>query len=67
MDTTTACKFFKHYINVMYGKLVPSLVLWPDRDMLRLSLPCALRNAKFGKPVCIIDCFEIFMEKQKKS
>lgn len=65
VDPTTASKLFKHCINVMYCKLVPSLVSWPDRDVLRLSLPYAFRNAKFGKTACIIDCFEIFMEKPR--
>ena len=39
VDPTTVSKLFKHCINVMYCKLVPSLVSWPDRDVLRLSLP----------------------------
>ena len=65
VDPTTASKLFKHCINVMYCKLVPSLVSWPDRDVLRLSLPYAFRNAKFCKTACIIDCFEIFMEKPR--
>lgn len=65
VDPTTASKLFKHCINVIYCKLVPSLVTWPDREVLRLSLPYAFRNAKFCNTVCIIDCFEIFMEKPR--
>lgn len=45
--------------------LVPSLVIWPDRESLRKYLPYAFRNSTFEKTVCIIDCFEIFIEKSR--
>ena len=50
----------------MHCRLVPSLVLWPDREYLRKSLPYAFRNSSFEKTVCIIDCFEIFQEKPSR-
>ena len=45
--------------------MVPCMVVWPDRNELRLSLPYAFRNGDFLNTVCIIDCFEIFMERPK--
>ena len=41
IDSTTVSKLFKHCISVMHCRLVPSLVLWPDREYLRKSLPYA--------------------------
>ncbi|XP_055012542.1 uncharacterized protein LOC129409806 [Boleophthalmus pectinirostris] len=66
VDSTTVSKLFKHCISVMHCRLVPSLVLWPDRESLRKSLPYAFRNSSFEKTVCIIDCFEIFLEKPSR-
>lgn len=63
VDLNTVLKLFKHCISVMYCRLVPSLVIWPDRESLRESLPHVFRNSTFEKTVCIIDCFEIFIEK----
>uniref|UniRef100_A0A667X785 DDE Tnp4 domain-containing protein n=1 Tax=Myripristis murdjan TaxID=586833 RepID=A0A667X785_9TELE len=60
---TTNTVLFKNRISAMYCKLVPSLVLWPDRESLRTSLPYVFRNGSFQKTACIIDCFEIFLEK----
>ncbi|XP_054594702.2 uncharacterized protein [Nothobranchius furzeri] len=63
IDSTTVSKLFKHCVSVMYCTLVPSLVIWPERESLRESIPYAFRNSVFEKTVCIIDCFEIFLEK----
>lgn len=65
VHATTASRLFNHCINVMYVRLVPALVLWPEREELRLSLPYNFRNNKFNNCVCIIDCFEIFIEKPR--
>jgi len=65
VDPTTVSRIFKRCIDVMYSRLVPSLVIWPDRESLRKSLPYAFRNSTFEKTVCIIDCFEIFIEKPR--
>lgn len=47
----------------MYCTLVPSLIVWPEREILRKTLPNAFRHKHFEKKKCIIDCFEIFIEK----
>lgn len=63
VDSTSILKIFKHCISVMHCRLVPSLLMWPDRESLKESLPHAFRNSTFEKTICIIDCFEIFIEK----
>lgn len=65
VHVTTVSRIFHHCINVMYTRLVPSLVFWPDREELRLTLPYVFRRSKFNKCTCIIDCFEIFTEKPR--
>lgn len=55
---------FEHTINVMYCRLVPGLVVWPERSMLRQTLPDLFRNNYFERTLCIIDCFEIHIEKR---
>ncbi len=52
-----------HCVNVMYCRRVSSLVKWPDRESSRQSLQYAFRNSAFEKTICIIDCFEIYIEK----
>ncbi|XP_077375250.1 uncharacterized protein LOC144017495 [Festucalex cinctus] len=63
IESATVSKLFKHCINVMYRRLVPCLVIWPDRESLKYSLPSAFRNSIFEKTVCIIDSLEIVIEK----
>ena len=62
ISTATASRLFNHTIDVMSSTLTPALVFWPGREELRLSLPMSFRAA-FSNCVCIIDCFEVFIEK----
>ena len=62
IDSTTASRLFNHTIDVLYARLVPATVFWPDRNELRESLPMSFRAA-FKACSCIIDCFEIFIER----
>lgn len=64
VDSTTVSKVFHHCIRVMYHRLVQSLIVWPEREIIRKTLPDTFRNEYFEKTVCIIDCFEILIEKQ---
>ncbi|XP_063752115.1 uncharacterized protein LOC134872657 [Eleginops maclovinus] len=66
IDPTTVSRHFKNCVNLMYCRLVPSLVVWPERESLRTSLPYVFRNGDYEKTVCIIDCFEIFLEKPSR-
>ena len=48
-------------IDIVYARLKP-LILWPDRDILRQTMPMDFQK---HCPTCavIIDCFEIFIER----
>ena len=45
----------------MYCEL-KQLIVWPDPVTLRENLPASFKE-KFSSVVCIIDCFEIFIER----
>ena len=62
VSTSTASRVFLNTISVMHARLVPLLVFWPDREVLRASMPLSF-GSKFRKCACIIDCFEIFIER----
>ena len=57
----TVSKFFHKWLNVMYINL-KQLVIWPDKDTLQHNLPSVFQGS-FRQVRCIIDCFEIFIER----
>ena len=58
---STVSRTFTEVIEIMYIRLKP-LILWPDRDTLRKTMPMDFRK---HCPNCavIIDCFELFVER----
>ena len=52
---------FHNWLTVMYHNL-KQLIVWPDSETLRENLPVAFRK-HFINAKCIIDCFEIFIER----
>jgi len=54
-------KNWKKWIDAMYIRLKP-LIKWPDREQLMRTMPCDFRK-NFPKCICIIDCFEVFLER----
>ncbi|XP_076314942.1 uncharacterized protein LOC143227374 [Tachypleus tridentatus] len=62
LHTSTVSRIFQEVINVMNIRLVPTFVFWPERRKLRMTLPVCFRE-KFSKCACIIDCFEIFIQR----
>ncbi|XP_076358236.1 uncharacterized protein LOC143250925 [Tachypleus tridentatus] len=62
LHTSTVSRIFQEVINVMHIRLVPTFVFWPEREELRMTLPVCFRE-KFSKCSCIIDCFEIFIQR----
>ncbi len=61
ISQTTVRRIFDDTLDVMFYKLVPIMVFWPDRTELRQTLPTTFRM-NFPGCACIIDCFEIFIE-----
>ena len=57
----TISRNFKKWIDPMYIRLKP-LVVWPDRDDVRKTMPLEFRTY-FGRCIAIIDCFEVFIER----
>ena len=62
VNVSTISRLFNNVINVMYARLVPLLVFWPDRATLRKTLPLSFRK-DFAHCACIIDCFQVFIER----
>ena len=62
ISQATASRTFLSTLHILYIRL-KSLIYWPGREELRLSMPMEFRK-NFGlKVAVIIDCFEIFIER----
>ena len=57
ISNSTVTSVFHQWIEILYLRL-KFLVMWPSRDILQHNIPQIFTNAR-----CIIDCFEIFMER----
>ena len=57
----TVSKFFHKWLDVMHCNL-KQLIVWPDSETLQQNLPSVF-HTNFTKVKCIIDCFEIFIER----
>ena len=61
VNTSTVSRHFHTVLDIMFVRTKP-LVQWPDRDVLRLTMPFSFRKF-FKKCAIIIDCTEIFVER----
>lgn len=61
----SSSKYFHFWLHAMCVCFPPALIKWPSRENLRTSIPLCFRD-KFSSCVCIIDCFEIFLERPIK-
>ena len=53
---------FLSMIHVMYIRM-KNLIIWPDREELRLTMPMEFRKYFGLKVATIIDCFKVFLER----
>ena len=60
ISEATVSRTFLHVVDALYHRLKPSII-WPDRDVLRKTLPMDFRK-HCPNSVVIIDCFEIFLD-----
>ena len=61
VHSSTVSRNFHRVLDVLAVKTAP-LIKWPERDILRATMPMSFR--KFFKKCClIIDCTEIFIER----
>ena len=58
---STISRTFEFVICLLYAKL-KSLILWPNRDVLKKTMPMVFRK-HCPSCVVIIDCFEIFVDR----
>ena len=52
---------FHNWIDLMYCEM-KQLITWPDHETLRKNLP-KIFQGRFSRTICIIDCFEVFIER----
>lgn len=60
-STSYASYIFHGWLDLMYVHL-QQLVLWPDLETLQNNMPSVFRK-NFKRTRCIIDCFEVFIER----
>ena len=59
---STVSRTFKTVNAVMFDRMHP-LLMWPDRDSLRLTMPMVYRRHFGSRVAVIINCFEVFCAK----
>ncbi len=58
---STVSRKFEFVVGVLHSKL-KFLIMWPDRDALRKTMPLVFRK-HYPNCTVIIDCFEIFIQR----
>ncbi|XP_072047344.1 uncharacterized protein [Amphiura filiformis] len=62
VSQSTVSRIFRATLDVMFTRL-QHLIIWPEREVLRDTMPMQFRK-EFGQRVAvIIDCFEIFIDR----
>ena len=61
VSPSTVSRIFNDYIDVMFVWMKP-LIHWPEREILRKTMPMQFRKHFGRKCAVIIDCFEVFIE-----
>lgn len=64
LSKSQASEIFWKWIELLSTKL-DFLIKWPDREVVQKTIPGPFR-ALFPRLTCIIDCFEIFIDRPKK-
>ena len=65
ISRTHCSNIFKTWIRLL-SKTVGKLVAWLPKESVIESMPSIFKTAGHGKLRCIIDCFEVFIERPKK-
>ena len=58
ISNSTVSRIFLKVLHVLFIRLKP-VIIWPEREDLRISMPMAFRKDYGDKVVSIIDCFEV--------
>ncbi|XP_072027872.1 uncharacterized protein [Amphiura filiformis] len=59
---STISRTFHLTLDVLFTRL-NHLIVWPEREQLRLTMPMQFREHFGVRVACIIDCFEIFIDR----
>ena len=62
VSVSTVSRVFSALIDVLHERL-DSLVIWPEREDLRKSMPMEFRRHFGHRVAAIVDCFEIFVDR----
>ena len=62
VSVSTVSRVFRGVVDVLYVRLVPLTVKWPQRDIVFKIMPMSFRR-KFKNCIVIIDCFKNFIER----
>ena len=62
VSLSTVCRIWHKLVNVLHQRL-GFLIEWPEREMLKATMPMEFRQAFGSKVAVIVDCFEIFIER----
>ncbi|XP_011406505.1 PREDICTED: uncharacterized protein LOC100637682 [Amphimedon queenslandica] len=63
IDEGLFSKIFHRWLNILYREL-KQLIIWPDSETLRKNLLKCFKE-KYSHVVCIIDCFEVFIQRPR--
>ena len=61
LTRTRVSQLFHEWVDVMSREL-KQLIVWPDRHMIRETLPQCFKS-HYPRATCIIDCSEVFIER----
>jgi len=62
VSLTTAFRIWQKGLGVLYLRL-KFLIEWPDREILRATMPMDFRRSFGSRVSVIVDCFEVFIER----
>lgn len=61
----TCSKYITFWLHAMHKTLVPAFIRWPKQENVRKTMPLCFRD-RFYRCICVIDCFEIFLDRPTK-
>ena len=62
LSLTTVSRIFSKWLSIMDVRL-KFLIIWPDRESLRKTVPQCFRSSFGDKVAVILDCFEVFIDR----
>ena len=62
VSLSTVSRIILKWLKALYARL-KKLIIWPDREALKKTMPVCFQAAFGSKVAVIIDCFEIFIDR----